>query len=153
MIPAKEGVTLQDVSSALQEANRIAPAHAQIAPELVVILASDDIFPKASKGTMQRGKAYQAYAGVIEQAYKRYEASDMHDGTSLKLQLAPSELLDYILDKLRETMRQQDVTADDDLFNLGLTSTQALRVRNVLRTVSFARLSCQVDDGTQCAHM
>jgi hypothetical protein len=133
-------VNSSDLTSALKEANKIAPAHAQIAPELVVILTIDDTFPKASKGTMQRGKAYQAYASAIDQAYKRYEASDMHDGTSLKLQLAPSELLDYILDKLRETMQQQNVDADDDLFNLGLTSTQALRVRNVLRTVSSARL-------------
>ena len=132
-------MNFSDLTSALKEANKIAPAHAQIAPELVVILTIDDTFPKASKGTMQRGKAYQAYASAIDQAYKRYEASDMHDGTSLKLQLAPSELLDYILDKLRETM-QQRVDADDDLFNLGLTSTQALRVRNVLRTVSGARL-------------
>lgn len=135
VIPAREGVTSQDLTEAINEANKIAPAHAQIAPELVVILSTNDTFPKASKGTIQRGKAYEAYATTIDNAYKQYEASDTANGASVKLQLAPSELLEYILDRIRETVQMQEVEPDDDLFNLGLSSTQALRVRNLLKTV------------------
>lgn len=138
IVPAKKNVALQDLLPVIREANKIAPAHAQISPELIVLLSPDDSFPKASKGTLQRGKAYEAYATVVEEAYKRYESLNASDGQGVKLQLAPSELLEYILDRIKETLQMKEVQADDDLFNLGLTSTQALRVRNLLKTVRGA---------------
>lgn len=138
VIPAKESVTPQDLLPVIEEANKIAPAHAKLSPELLVVLSPHESFPKASKGTLQRGKAYEAYAKVIDQAYKRYESTAATDGDTAKLRLAPSELLEYILERIRETMQTKEVQADDDLFNLGLTSTQALRVRNLLKTVGHA---------------
>ena len=140
VIPHKGGVTAQDVWPTVQEANKIAPAHAQIPPELVLVLPEDATFPKASKGTIQRGKAYEAHEATIDCVYKRYENSDASIGMQGKLQLAPSELLDYILDRIKEVMQVKEVQADDDLFNLGLNSTQALRVRNILRTVCVCGL-------------
>lgn len=136
VVPSKTSVSKEDIWSAIQEANKIAPAHAQISPELVLILHQDATFPKASKGTIQRGKAYEAYATAIDDVYRRYEQSDPVNGTEKKIQLAPSELLDCILERLREVMRTKEVEADDDLFNLGLNSVQALRVRNLLKNVS-----------------
>lgn len=136
VIPSKSEVSAPDISAIVLEANKIAPAHAQISPELVLLLPEDASLPKASKGTVQRGKAYEAYAAAIDGTYKRYESSDQSNGIPKKLQLAPTELLDYILDRIRETMQVKEVHADDDLFNLGLNSTQALRVRNLLKAVS-----------------
>lgn len=133
---------MQDFSPIIQEANKVAPAHAQISPELVILLPKHEKFPKASKGTLQRGKAYDAFASVIDETYKRYESVDAFSGEADKLQLEPSELLEFILERIRETMQIEEVKADDDLFNLGLTSTQALRVRNLLNTVSVAS-ACQ----------
>lgn len=136
IIPSKSGVSASDILAAVLEANKIAPAHAQISPELVLLLPEDASFPKASKGTVQRGKAYEAYAAAIDGIYKQYESSDQSNGIHEKLQLAPTELLDYILDRIRETMQVKEIHTDDDLFNLGLSSTQALRVRNLLKAVS-----------------
>jgi aryl carrier-like protein len=140
IIPSQNGTTPQSHTASIRDANIAAPSHAQIAPELVVVLSPNQSFPKASKGTLQRGKAYDAYSSVIDGAYQLYESSGETEksGKSGKLKLSEGQLLEYIVETIAQVMQldKTDIEADDDLFNLGLNSVQALRVRNLLKTVS-----------------
>ena len=136
IIPAADSaVERQDFLPLVSKANQIAPAHAQISPELLILLPSSAEFPRASKGSLQRGRAYEAFAKEIGDAYA---AVGTDEGQQDKLSLSGSALIDYISQAVREILGTTTVGQDDDLFSAGLNSLQSVRLRNAIQKVSAA---------------
>lgn len=137
IIPAFPGIRPENIFPILTRANASAPAHSQIQRELLVLLPSDATFPRASKGTLQRGRAYQAFAHEIDTAYEHFEkASDA--SCKAKLSLKGISLLQYLQRIVADALNLREgkqVGVDDDLFNEGLNSLQSVRIRNVVQKV------------------
>jgi hypothetical protein len=129
--------TSQDLSVLLKEANRIAPAHAQVQEELFLLLEPTATFPKSSKGTLQRGRAYEAYAEQIEQAYQKLGSSSDKSNEG-GLALFGQQLIDFIKEIVKENLgfAEAELKEDSDLFAEGLNSLQSVRIRNKLQSVS-----------------
>lgn len=136
IIPATRKVERQNLLDAIKAANRVAPSHAQISPELLIVLPPDTQFPKASKGSLQRGRAYEAFAIEIEEAYRSLGQSlpDL-TGSVEKSKLVGDDLLAFIRDKVAQTMGGDELDLNEDLFSAGLNSLQSVRVRNMLQQV------------------
>lgn len=132
-MPVDDNIQPQDISAILTQANEIAPAHAQLIPELVLLLPSTACMPKASKGTLQRGRAYEMLAKEIGDLYAAYLGGTTSHAK--KRSLVGGDLLVYILDLLSVTLKRGETKEEDDLFNMGLTSLQSARIRNVLQRV------------------
>ena len=136
IIPAADSaVERQDFLPLVSKANQIAPAHAQISPELLILLPSSAEFPRASKGSLQRGRAYEAFAKEIGDAYAAVGADE---GQQDKLSLSGSALIDYISQAVKEILETTTVRPDGDLFSAGLNSLQSVRLRNAIQKVSAA---------------
>lgn len=137
VVPTSPSTTLEEIIPIVQEANRAAPAHSQIPHELIVILDQHATVPKASKGSLQRGRAYEAFASQIDDAYRRYASGSVNSDSAQML--AGSELRTLIRQLVLEGYNgSKTITDDDDLFNAGVDSLQAVRIRNALARVRFS---------------
>jgi len=142
IIPRRSGCTTQEIWSAIALANETTPTHSQLLPELVVILSIDSDFPKASKGTLQRGEAYKRFATEIDSAYDRFEGRNGPPTQRQNLQGA--QLISYIsllvvrtlqpgLSEIESIKAGNGFDVDADLFGLGVNSLQSARIRNVIQ--------------------
>lgn len=126
---------------------------ARIPDQLVIILGADaaaDI-PKTSKGSVIRPKALQAFATLIEEAYIRLDSGDAgpEDDVDGKVDTSLSGeadvrtcVRDCVLKALRQRQcsqangnRSSDISDEDDLFNAGIDSIQAVLIRGSLQKV------------------
>ncbi|KAN0064976.1 hypothetical protein ACQY0O_002034 [Thecaphora frezii] len=130
--------------------NRVAPPHAQLAIEMVHLLPSSALagIPRASKGSLQRGQAYQQYEPLIARTYNDFEegrsisadASGRPGSGYGKRALTGDELVGWLIatiEKLREGAGEDDgrtakaklIRHNTDLFVAGIDSIQAARIR------------------------
>lgn len=138
----KNQISQSDLQELLNNVNRLAPAHAQIPPELLVLLKPEDTFPRASKGSLQRSRAYAAYAATIDQAYDSYKSSEVTTSPQ-QLDLHGERLLQHLGQLVHQAMgldASESIDTNADLFTQGLNSLQSVRIRNVLQNVSLASL-------------
>ena len=133
IVPTQANITVKDLQSTLHEANTAVPTFAQLPPELLVVLQTSDTFPKSSKGSLQRGRAYELFKDVIDKAYRVYEATDAPNG-HIAIR-SHGEISDFITEKVEEILGRKPILPQADLFNEGLNSLQALRLRNLLQKV------------------
>lgn len=124
---------LKQLQPVLAEVNAASPPHAQLAIEMVHLLPPSQAasIPRASKGTLQRGRAYQQYAELIESIYAKFE-----EGRSLRLDhasnskraLTGAELITWLEKKVKD-INGSDVSPGTDLFVAGVDSIQSARIR------------------------
>ncbi|CDZ97946.1 Non-ribosomal peptide synthetase/alpha-aminoadipate reductase and related enzymes [Phaffia rhodozyma] len=140
IVPSSEAsaVTLTDLLPFLANTNRLAPSHSQISPELVLILLTDVKFPRASKGSLQRGMTYQLFEKEIERAYRSFESgeeeSDNEDGKWKE----GTDLLAFVKKVIEASCgvsnsQENGFGFDEDLFAAGVNSLQSTRIRNSLQ--------------------
>ncbi|SNX84351.1 related to LYS2 - L-aminoadipate-semialdehyde dehydrogenase, large subunit [Melanopsichium pennsylvanicum] len=126
---------LQKVQPILKDINAASPPHAQLATDMVHLLPPSELssIPRASKGTLQRGRAYQHYSSLIDSVYLDFE-----EGRSLRLthpnstggkeNLSGKYLMAWLGDKV-ESINGRKVDPDTDLFVAGVDSIQSARIR------------------------
>lgn len=126
---------LEQLQPVLAEINAASPPHAQLATEMLCLLPPSEAqnIPRASKGTLQRGRAYQHYANLIDSIYVDFE-----EGRSLRLQapnasgakeaLTGQELITWLQSKV-ESNNGTNLSPDTDLFVAGVDSIQSARIR------------------------
>lgn len=128
---------LKQLQPVLKEINAASPPHAQLASEMVHLLAPAEAadIPRASKGSLQRGRAYQRYADLIDTIYLDFEEgrslrlqSPTTNGNAAKAKLSGTELIDW-LQATVEAINGRSVSADADLFVAGVDSIQSARIR------------------------
>jgi hypothetical protein len=128
---------VQQVSNLLKQANEQSPSHAQLGSEMCFVLAEAGRaaeLPKSSKGTIQRGVAYDTYKSEIDTLYG--DGAEGH-----RLNLAGRELEDWLLAKVGDIIGDSKRYKDDvlgretDLFSWGVDSVRAARLRFAMMKV------------------
>lgn len=124
---------LKQLQPTLKQINSSSPPHAQLATEMIYLLPPSEVdsIPRASKGTLQRGRAYQHYSDLIDSIY-----TDFEEGRSLRLtstdggkeDLSGSDLIEWLKGKV-EAINGSKVNEDADLFVAGVDSIQSARIR------------------------
>lgn len=124
---------MSELKPLLEEANRSSPSFAQLSLDMCKIIVSNDKqLPKSSKGTIQRGSAYEVFASEINALY----AGESDSKSRRSLAGVQEELRKMILDIAGEKKRSLPLSLDTDLFNWGVDSLMATRVRAGIMRVS-----------------
>lgn len=128
---------LSQLESVLVEINCASPPHAQLAPEMICLLPPCEAahIPYASKGTLQRARAYQQYADLINSIYLDFDQGrslQLDTGTRnagvAKQQLSGETLIHWLQGKV-ESINAKKLSPDVDLFVAGIDSIQSARIR------------------------
>lgn len=128
---------LNQLESVLVEINCASPPHAQLAPEMICLLPPCEAahIPYASKGTLQRARAYQQYADLINSIYLDFDQGrslQLDTGTRnagvAKQQLSGETLIHWLQGKV-ESINAKKLSPDVDLFVAGIDSIQSARIR------------------------
>ncbi|KAF2116461.1 hypothetical protein BDV96DRAFT_574148 [Lophiotrema nucula] len=122
---------LQAVWPRIQSANAKAEAFGRISQDMVEILDVDVEYPATDKGTIIRAASYRKFADLIEQAYRRFEG-DAESDASAKLALDSAGLESFILDVFGDSAGIR-LSPQDDFFNAGIDSLQAITIRGLLK--------------------
>ncbi|POR38206.1 Nonribosomal peptide synthetase [Tolypocladium paradoxum] len=127
----------------IEEANKASVAHGHIVRQLIALSDAAIPFPRAAKGTIQRGLAVKAYAGLIDDMYERAEEAGAQEAVSLHLG-NEAALTRSIIELFEAKLGVEDIQPDTDFFSLGVDSLQVIRLSNVLRG-SFRAAGMNVD--------
>jgi nucleoside-diphosphate-sugar epimerase len=108
--------------------------HARISsPEAIIIAPPEKIIPRSDKGSVMRREVYRIFEAEIAKVYKDLEKLVTDDSiTPLRMDHIKQDLKDLIKNNLNWNVPNKDWTFDDDLFELGMDSLQALRLRRLL---------------------
>ncbi|OKL61788.1 hypothetical protein UA08_02211 [Talaromyces atroroseus] len=113
-------------------ANQNAEAFSQISRSMVILLDPSCSYPSTDKGTMIRNKCYVEFNDLIEAAYARLENGHGNKGDRRVLVLP--ELYNFLLEVFQNDLGFADIKIDTDLFEAGVDSLQAIKVRGILQS-------------------
>ena len=122
--------------SVVMEAGDKMDAHARISSkDAIVIARPEKLLPRSDKGSIMRREAYRVFESEITKAYRDLESSTI--GSSIP-QLDTGNLEEGITDLIQTYLNWRIPTGEwgveDDVFELGMDSLQALRLRRFLLT-------------------
>ncbi|KAI0186670.1 hypothetical protein EV127DRAFT_167651 [Xylaria flabelliformis] len=128
---------LNELWPKIEDANNAAPKFGRVPKELIIFTSPDKPFSRASKGTIQRRLSIDSYESEIEDLYSKVEQGLLtNDLPSLK-STHVIDLLPFIKEVCTETLGNQEIANDDDLFEKGLDSLSifvlAARIKAGLR--------------------
>ncbi|KAI9657047.1 MAG: putative NRPS-like protein biosynthetic cluster [Bathelium mastoideum] len=133
---AEEAVFIEKIWPSVQEANKVAPAHARIEKGMILPMKPEKPVVRAGKGTIQRAATLQQYSAEIDSLYQN---TDLHLDQSSSQFARSSDIQEEgpILRIVRLAIAQvldgSEFGDDDDIFALGADSLQALRITRKLR--------------------
>jgi hypothetical protein len=134
-----------ELDGLIATANKEAPSHAQLGKEMCLVIESPErinALPKSSKGTIQRGLAYDVFKSETDRLY----APDPSGSQERKLQLEGEDLKNWLVERVQEIAgqiaghrqhsdNQEPLQADTDLFSWGVDSVKAARLRFIMAQV------------------
>lgn len=105
----------------------------------MVISGTDKALPKSSKGTVQRGVAYDVFREEIDALYTT------GSGTEEILKRAAEEIEQYLHDTIQTVAgprrKALDLDRTTDLFSWGVDSLMATRIRTAIQRVGVSSAS------------
>lgn len=156
VVPTSSDTSPDDIRARLHKANSNNPSYAQIPDLLLVILPPGADLPKTSKGSVVRPRALVQYKQIIDEAYDRLEmgredavAPNGESGSSMHLKTV-DEVQHFVRGVILDSLRKSNKPCkgwlgdDDDLFDLGVDSLQAMTVRSTLQKASKIGCSCSL---------
>ncbi|KAL9611143.1 MAG: hypothetical protein Q9167_004196 [Letrouitia subvulpina] len=108
----------------IEEANKHAESFSQISRDMIIPMPAGIDIPRTDKRSVIRGQVYKVFEKDIESMYSGLE--DQHEGTAI---LEGHALVDYLLELGQGVLGKHLTNPDDDLFNLGMNSLQAIQMR------------------------
>jgi hypothetical protein len=114
------------------------PSFAHIATDMCVSIGTERAaqLPKSSKGTIQRGVAYDVYKEEIDRLYNETPKSDSANPI---VKRNVDEIRDLILETVSsvagDRAQKTPIELDTDLFNWGVNSVMATRIRTAMQKV------------------
>lgn len=128
---------LNELWPKVEEANNAAPKFGRVPKELVIFTSPDKPFKRASKGTIQRRLSIDAYKDEIEDLYTKVEEGLLTNGLPPLKSTTTEDLLPFFKEVYSETLDNQEIAVDDDLFAKGMDSLSifmlAARIKAGLR--------------------
>ncbi|KAI1329843.1 hypothetical protein F5Y16DRAFT_364823 [Xylariaceae sp. FL0255] len=131
---ADQASLIERVWLSVEEANKKAPAHARV--EKSLILVAQQPFIRAGKGTIQRAATIAQYKAEIEKLYTATDTSSYSYGEHEVY----AEVTDVptatrlIRNTISSVGGNSEIGDDDNFFDSGMDSLQALRLVRTLRT-------------------
>ncbi|KAK4894351.1 hypothetical protein LTR27_007484 [Elasticomyces elasticus] len=119
---------VDQVWPAIEESNKAAPGYSQMSRDMVKVLPKLTVYRKTDKGTVIRAAFYRDFKDLIDQAYEEGAPSGA-------MVLEGDELISYLRTQLLDVGSMQAktvITADTDIFSLGVDSLQSIRLRSVI---------------------
>ena len=113
---------LDEIWSAVEAANKIAPGFAKIPKSLVVFATSQKPFLRAGKGTVQRQLTVKAYAEELDRLYGSQEGSLLTEGLTLTGFGGPDNIRIFIREIYKQVLDDDTLSDSDDVFQKGLDS-------------------------------
>lgn len=127
----------------MDEANKDAPKHSTILPQMIYILPLEEQLPVTEKGTVMRGRAIEQFASIIDTMYNNFLSGNITPASSQEKRVetvtADWSLQDIedllirvacdILQRDLSTFANQD-SKNRSLFDYGLDSILAIQLRN-----------------------
>ena len=106
-------------------------AHARItSTDAILIVPYDTVLPRSDKGSVMRREVYKLFADDIAAVYEALDKGSADTETVLlNMKYLEQELKDLIHSRLAWKTKAEDWTFDDDLFELGMDSLQAIQLR------------------------
>ncbi|KAF2258971.1 putative NRPS-like enzyme [Lojkania enalia] len=132
----------------VQSVNEKVDSHARVSSrEAIIIVPAEKAVPRSDKGSVLRQDAYREFEPEINQMYEQLETSS--DDTALLLDFSNLEIAVKMIiqDKLSWKIPFDEWTVDDDLFELGMDSLQALQLRRLLNTAASKNGMGTLDSG------
>lgn len=132
----------------IEAANKTAPSHSRIVPELVVMLPSSTRFASVDKGSFIRAKVLNAHDKDIAAAYKRYEDGNVEGSGSMgdagpqkRTTVASIEEALHLVRHVIHSVEAEHPSSkhyrlpndDEDLFEYGIDSITVTRISSLLR--------------------
>ncbi|KAF2967123.1 hypothetical protein GQX73_g6460 [Xylaria multiplex] len=113
---------LNELWPTIDEANKASPRFGQVPRELVIFTSLAKPFSRSSKGTIQRRLSVAAYESEIEELYARVEEGLLTDGLPPLKSTGAADLLPFLKILYSETLNNNEIAVEDDLFEKGLDS-------------------------------
>ncbi|WWD02658.1 hypothetical protein V865_000698 [Kwoniella europaea PYCC6329] len=124
---------LEKLSPLIDQANSDSPSFAQISKEMCLVVSeSTKRLPKSSKGTTQRGVAYEVFREEINQLYNQQngQGDDLPKRSTTEIREEVKMIIENIA---ASKLRVDNLNENTDLFNWGVNSLMATRIRTNLQ--------------------
>ena len=118
----------------IQKANERMDAHARIlSSDAIIVVSSNMKFPRSDKGSIMRKEVHRMFETEILAVYQALD-NRSSDVTVAKLDMEDLEagLKRLVQDRLTWRVKAEQWTVDDDLFELGMDSLQAMQLRRFI---------------------
>jgi hypothetical protein len=119
--------------SVIEEANARSPSHSRLVRDMIDILPMDTDIPVATKLSILRPACYKKFAPLINDIYQRYESGNGVAKRKIDDQKEMEAFLtEAILEAIGKDSSASALGPTVDLFEFGVDSLQATRVRNTI---------------------
>ena len=115
------------------EANSQMDTHARISSkDAIIITPTETVVPRTDKGTVRRKEVFKLFEKEISGAYEKLENSNTDDFPVLRLESLEQDIRDLMQARLNWNIPAGKWTIDDDFFEVGMNSLQAVHLRRFL---------------------
>ena len=145
------------MQAAVDEANKDAPKHSTILPQMIYILPLEEQLPVTEKGTVMRGRVIEQFGSIIDAMYNNFlnghtastitTASSQEKVTTAVTTEWSLQEIENLLTKIACDILQKDpsIFSDQDsknrsLFDYGFDSILAIQLRNRIGQLSDTTL-------------
>ncbi|KAI1878244.1 uncharacterized protein JN550_000426 [Neoarthrinium moseri] len=132
---AEQASLIERVWPSVEEANRVAPAHARVEKSLIFVTSPERPLIRAGKGTLQRAASLALYKAEIDKVYLETEDVQVELGDSITFEALDNA--EVVAQHIREcvTVVTHWPSPDDsaNFFERGMDSLQALQITRTLR--------------------
>jgi len=132
---------LNEIWPTIERMNQVVPKHSRVIKELVLIEDSHLPFALTDKGTVREKITLDSYADRIERAYNELENSHREE-VAYPTSFGKLDISAFLQDVLHTLLSDTVLTSEADLFEYGMDSLQATRLRRyIVRLLEKAKPS------------
>ncbi|KAG4224204.1 hypothetical protein PC116_g27338, partial [Phytophthora cactorum] len=115
----------------IAHANKESVAHGRIERDFIMFTKPEKPFPRAGKGTIQRGLAVKLYHDEIDELYKKVESEQQANAPSLDVS-SEDALIESIKQLFTSRLETPELAPDADFFSAGIDSLQVINASRLL---------------------
>ncbi|KAI1368188.1 hypothetical protein F5Y08DRAFT_335962 [Xylaria arbuscula] len=126
-------ISVDDVWELIQTINPSVDHHARITSRnAIIIKPAEKQIPRSDKGSVMRQAVHEIFKEEISNAYRAMELDTLEDGFSLDTSDIESAIRHLVTAVAKNRMTSASLRVDEDLFEKGMDSLQAVRLARLL---------------------